>query len=65
VTGRPRLRAVGGTGPEDTVVRRRRFEAAHPDVTIVLDGFWYARRGGEVLCSAYELSDLLDELESL
>ena len=33
--GRPVLRVVDGSGPQDAVVRRQRFEAAHPEVTIV------------------------------
>ncbi len=32
---RPALRAVDGTGPDDPVVRRRRFEAAHPQAVIL------------------------------
>jgi hypothetical protein len=33
--GRPVLRVVDGSDSDDPVVRRQRFEAAHPQVTIV------------------------------
>jgi hypothetical protein len=36
--GRPVLRVVDGSGAQDAVVRRQRFEAAHPEVTIVRPG---------------------------
>jgi hypothetical protein len=55
--------------PEDQVPRKWRFEAAHPDIEITQpqtpgnNGQWHARRGGEVLCSWYDLKPLLDDLE--
>jgi len=48
MTGRPALRMVGG-GAEDSVVRRRRFEEAHPEAVILppCAGRWRAvDRGG-------------------
>jgi hypothetical protein len=35
MTGRPDLRLVDGSAPEDLVVRQRRFEQAHPEVVIL------------------------------
>jgi hypothetical protein len=50
VTGaRPRLHAV--PDEPDQVPRLLRFREQHPEVSVTLAGFWYARRGGEVLCS--------------
>jgi hypothetical protein len=68
--GRPRLRRLGGGNPEeDTVVRRQRFEAAHPEITLTPPGagtaFWTARRDGEILASHHDLGRLLDALERL
>jgi len=34
-TGRPGMRLVNGGTPEDAVVRRRRFEQAHPEAVIL------------------------------
>jgi hypothetical protein len=52
--------------PEDSVVRRQRFEAAHPEITITPPGpgrlLWTARAGGRVLAAAYWLDQLLDDL---
>ena len=63
---RPELHAISG-GYEDEVSRRRRFEAAHPEVRIsVVRNAWQAvipREGGEDVVTRYELRALLDELE--
>lgn len=62
--GRPPQGAMGGSSPEDTVVRRQRFEAAHPEITLTPPGartaFWTARRDGEILASHHDLGRLLD-----
>jgi hypothetical protein len=69
MTGRPALRAVGGTGPGDPVMRRQRFEAAHPGITITPPethaSLWTARQDGKILASDYQLGGLLDALEWL
>jgi hypothetical protein len=54
--------------PEDQVIRRRRFEAAHPDIEIQVQrecfiSTWTARKDGEVIATAYELAHLLHDLE--
>jgi hypothetical protein len=63
---RPALRVVDGTGTEDPVARRRRFEEAHPDVTIsppeTHASLWTARQDGKILASGYQLGHLLDAL---
>lgn len=65
----PRLRIIDGSGPDDAVVRRRRFEAAYPDVTITPPethaSMWIARQDGKILARDYQLGGLLDALESL
>jgi hypothetical protein len=65
---RPRLHVVGG-GPEDAVLRRRRFEAVHPEIVITppgaLDPMWTAYRDGKSLARRYHLGVLLDELGRL
>ena len=57
---------TGIAGPEDPLVRRRRFEEAHPDITIAEPethgSLWTARRGGKLLASDYQLGGLLDAL---
>ncbi len=35
MTGRPDLRLVDGSAPQDPVVRRRRFEQARPEAVIL------------------------------
>jgi hypothetical protein len=54
------------------VVRREKFEAAHPEIVISVPDYskgemrWAARRRGgsaNILATAYDLEDLLDELE--
>ncbi len=63
---RPELHAVPG-GYEDQVVRRHRFEIAHPGLRILRVGSaWQAiipTEGGEDVITRYELRHLLDELE--
>jgi hypothetical protein len=65
VTG---LRAISGHG-DDAGIRRRRFEQAHPDITITPPethaSLWKARRDGKILASDYQLGALLDSLEWL
>jgi hypothetical protein len=62
---RARLHIVAG-GLDDTVVRRKRFEDAHPDIVIIPPGTqassWTARRDGKTLASGYHLGALLDTL---
>ena len=69
MTARPALHAVGGTGPDDAVMRRQRFETAHPDITITAPethaSLWTARRDGAILAADYQLGTLLDTLEWL
>lgn len=65
---RPRLHVVG-SGPEDAVPRRQRFEAAHPEIMITPPGtlapMWTAYRDGKSLARRYHLGALLDELGRL
>ena len=65
---RPQLRIVGG-GLQDTVVRRKRFGEAHPEIVITPPGtqasMWTARRAGKTLASGYYLDALLDTLDWL
>jgi hypothetical protein len=62
---RPQLRIVAG-GLDDTVVRRKRFQDAHPEIVITPPGtqasLWTARRDGKTLASGYHLGALLDML---
>jgi hypothetical protein len=58
-------------GPEeDQVPRLLDFRAAHPEVSIELDGFWRAvipapGGDGETVVCRYELRDVLDKLAEL
>jgi hypothetical protein len=65
---RPQLRIISG-GPDDTVVRRKRFEDAHPEIVITPPqtqaSMWTARRDGKTLASGYRLGALLDTLGRL
>jgi hypothetical protein len=66
----PRLRLVpSGLDLEDMVLRKRRFEAAHPEIVITAPGThaltWTAYRDGSSLASRYHLDALLDELGRL
>jgi hypothetical protein len=74
VTGRPALRVIEGSTPEDSVTRRHRFEREHPDVTIVAPGNqWHAivplgkipgRPDGTTI-SSLNLTGLMDQLEGI
>ncbi len=70
---RPHLRAVSDdTSEPDQVPRKLRFQAAHPDVDIVLRGYWKATIPPGAITGAdraqvitrYHLRDLLDLLEA-
>jgi hypothetical protein len=65
---RPQLRVIGG-GLDDTVVRRKRFEVAHPEIVITPPrtqaSMWTAHRDGKTLASGYHLGALLDTLGRL
>jgi len=67
-TPRPGLRAVDGGDPDEPLVRRARFEAAHPDITIMPPEThaspWTAWQGGQKIASAWMLGGLLDALEA-
>ena len=64
---RPRLHVVSGS--EDAVLRRQRFEVAHPEIMITPPGtlapMWTAYRDGKALARRYHLGALLDELGRL
>lgn len=64
--GRPALHVVDGTGPEDAVIRRRRFEQAHPEAVILPPsaGRWRAVADGRTL-GAWDLGDLMDQLDEI
>ena len=71
---RPALRAVGG-GAEDAVVRRRRFEQAHPEAVILppAAGRWRAVVPPGLIpgdCTrttlgAWDLGGLMDQLDAI
>jgi hypothetical protein len=73
-TGRPDLRAVDGGG-EDSVIRRRRFEEAHPEAVILPPsaGRWRAvipaglipGDGTRTTLGAWDLTDLMDQLDTI
>ncbi len=58
--------AIGEPG-DDPVIRRRAYEAQHPDTIIDPPGpgqaLWTASRNGAVIASKYWLGDLLDTLD--
>jgi hypothetical protein len=65
---RPRLLPGGNEG--DQVPRLLDFRAAHPEVSIELDGFWRAvipapGGDGETVVCRYQLRDVLDKLAEL
>ena len=70
----PALRAVGG-GAEDPVVRRQRFEEAHPEAVILLPaaGRWRAvvppglilGDGTRTTLGAWDLEGLMDQLDAI
>lgn len=71
---RPALRLVDGSAPEDPVLRRRRFEQAHPEAVILppAAGRWRAvvpagKIPGEptrTTLGAWELAGLMDQLDA-
>ena len=71
---RPDLRAVDG-GREDSVVRRRRFEEAHPEAVILppCAGRWRSvipaglipGDGTRTTLGAWDLTDLMDQLDTI
>ncbi len=70
---RPGLRVVGGR--EDPVLRRQRFEQAHPETVILppCAGRWRAilppglipADGTRTTLGAWDLGDLMDQLDAL
>ena len=63
---RPRPRGV--PDEPDQVPRLLRFREEHPDISIVLAGFWQAivpAENGEQVVTRYRLKDLLDRLDGL
>jgi hypothetical protein len=54
---------------DEPVLRRIRFERAHPEIVITPPGahacLWAAHRDGKLLASRYQLSALLDTLSWL
>lgn len=65
---RKRLRALPSGFEGDQVPRLLDFRAAHPEVTIELDGFWRAvipAENGETVVCRYELKAVLDKLAEL
>jgi len=75
MTGRPDLRLVDGSAPEDPVVRRRRFEQAHPEAVILppAAGRWRAvvpaglapGDGTGTTLGAWDLAGLMDQLDAI
>jgi hypothetical protein len=74
-TGRPGMRLVNGGAPEDAVVRRRRFEQAHPEAVILppAAGRWRAvvppglipGDGTQTTLGAWDLAGLMDQLDAI
>ena len=74
-TGRPSMRLVNGGAPEDAVVRRRRFEQAHPEAVILppAAGRWRAvvppglipGDGTQTTLGAWDLAGLMDQLDAI
>jgi hypothetical protein len=72
--GRPTLRVVGG-GAEDAVVRRQRFEEAHPEAVILppCAGRWRAvvpaglipGDGTRTTLGSWDLAGLMDQLDAI
>lgn len=65
---RKRPRLLTGFTEGDQVPRLLDFRAAHPEVTIELDGFWRAvipAENGETVITRYELRAVLDKLDEL
>ena len=71
----PPLHAVSGTGRVDPVVRRRRFEAEHPETVILppAAGRWRAvlasdrisADGTRTTLGSWDLAGLMDQLDDL
>jgi hypothetical protein len=74
-TARPALRVVDDSGPEDAVMRRRRFEQAHPEAVILppAAGRWRAvvppglipGDGTSTTLGSWDLTGLMDQLEAI
>jgi hypothetical protein len=73
-TERPGLRVVNGSAPEHAVVRRRRFELAHPEAVILppTTGRWRAvvppgliPGGRQTTPGAWDLATLMDQLDAI
>jgi hypothetical protein len=65
---RKRPRVLPGFSEGDQVPRLLDFRAAHPEVSIELDGFWRAvipAENGETVVCRYELKAVLDKLAEL
>ena len=71
---RPDLRLVGGSVPEDPVIRRLKFEHAHPEVAILppCAGRWRAvlpadliPGDGSTTLGAWDLCDLMNQLDAI
>ena len=73
--GGPALRVVAGTGPDDPVVRRQRFEAAHPEAVILppAAGRWRAvvppgllpGDGTRTTLGSWDLEGLMNQLDEI
>jgi len=74
-TSGPALRVVDGHAPEDAVVRRQRFEQAHPEAVILppAAGRWRAvlppglipGDGTRTMIGSWDLSGLMDQLDQI
>lgn len=78
MTGQDRtdLRLVNGSAPEDPVIRRKRFEQAHPEAVILppAAGRWRAvvppglipeGDGTRTTLGAWDLKGLMDQLDAI
>jgi len=74
-TARPAPRVVDGHAPEDAVVRRQRFEQAHPEAVILppAAGRWRAvlppglipGDGTRTTLGSWDLTGLMDQLDGV
>ena len=72
---RPPLCVIDGTGPDDPVSRRQRFEQAHPEAVILppAAGRWRAvvppglisGDGTRTTLGAWDLGELMDQLDAI